>query len=639
MSRDMDSNIEQTGRGQCRWPDQRTHTVIRALLAFVTCLVVTGPTFATPLERPPLEPPDTTSPRGVVQGFLEEVDRGRQGFKAFQAIYDKEPGLYPSEAAMAEVEHAKRGFKRAGRYLNMSEVPPSIAQETMLETIVLLKEIFDRIRIPPARSIPDADMMEAEELTRWRIPDTSITIARVSDGPQAGQYLFTSTTVERAEEFYDRVKHLPYKAGAWEGVYELYLTIPDIAIVPWKLVKRLPDWAKLRVWDNAVWEWLALAVVVLLAIAVILLVRSFVRKRTREESLRAAYYRLLLPVTLIAASVVLNVSLDKIGITGDAYELAVSAVGLIFWVAAAWAIMKGGILIGEGIVASPQIRSASLDAAVIRLSARLVAFGVAAAVLIVGAQQLGLPVVPLLAGLGVGGLALALAAQPTIENFIAGLTLYADRPVRMGDFCRVGDHVGTVEEIGMRSARLRTLDDTLVSIPNAAFSKLHLENYSKRRKTWYHPRMRLRYETTPDQLRYILVEVRKMLYAHPKVLPDPARIRFTEFGTYSLDLDFFAYVNVTDAGEFLEVAEDLHLRTMDIIARAGSGLAVPAWRTQTESGASLDQARAGEAEERVKQWREQNRLYLPSFPPDAIAELAGTLDYPAKGSPGAARTS
>ena len=205
----------------------------------------------------------------------------------------------------------------------------------------------------------------------------------------------------------------------------------------------------------------------------------------------------------------------------------------------------------------------------------------------------------------------------------------------MGDFCRVGDIVGTVEEIGMRSARIRTLDDTLVSIPNAEFSKLHLENYSKRRKVWYHPRIRLRYETTPDQLRYILVEVRKMLYAHPKVLPDPARIRFTEFGTYSLDLDFFAYVDTADYGEFLEIAEDLHLRTMDIITRAGSGLAVPVWRTQTESGAGLDQARAREAEERVKQWREQHRLYLPSFPPDAIAELAGTLDYPAKGSPGA----
>ena len=129
-----------------------------------------------------------------------------------------------------------------------------------------------------------------------------------------------------------------------------------------------------------------------------------------------------------------------------------------------------------------------------------------------------------------------------------------------------------------------------------------------------------------------------MLYAHPKVLQDPARIRFTEFGTYSLDLDFFAYVNATDYGEFLEIAEDLHLRTMDIIARAGSGLAVPAWRTQAESGASLDQARAREAEERVKQWKEQNRLYLPNFPPAAIAELAGTLDYPAKGTPGASKT-
>ncbi|MFQ5991940.1 MAG: mechanosensitive ion channel family protein [Nitrospiraceae bacterium] len=636
MWSDLDNTPTQTGPDQR--PNPRTRTVIRALLASVMCLVITGPALAVTLERHPLEPPDTSSPRGVMQGFLEEVDRARLSFYAFQATYDKEPGLYPSEAAMAELGPLQRAFRRAGRYLDLSEVPDAVAEETMVETIVLLKEILDRIQIPPAESIPDVDMMEAEELTRWRIPETSITIAQVSDGPQAGQYLFTSMTVERAEEFYDRVKHLPYKAGAWKGVYELYQTIPDIETVPWKLVKRLPAWAKLLVWDNAVWEWLALGMVVLLALTVILLVRSFARKRTQEESFRAAYYRLLLPVTLIGASIVIVMAADEIGITGDAYDVTVFAGGVIFFLAAAWAIMKGGILIAEGIVASPRIRTRSLDAALIRLSARLVAFGVAAAVLIVGAQRLGLPVVPLLAGLGVGGLALALAAQPTIENFIAGLTLYADRPVRMGDFCRVGDIVGTVEEIGMRSARLRTLDDTLVSIPNAEFSKLHLENYSKRRKIWYHPRIRLRYETTPDQLRYILVEVRKMLYAHPKVLQDPARIRFTEFGTYSLDLDFFAYVDATDFGEFLEIAEDLHLRTMDIITRAGSGLAVPAWRTQTESGAGVDQARAREAEERVKQWREQNRLYLPNFPSDAIAELAGTLDYPAKGTPGASKT-
>ena len=636
MWKAFDRTIVQNGPAQ--WPVPRLRAVLRALLACLIGLIVTGPAFALDEERHPLEPPDTTSPRGVMQGFLEEMDQSHTFWDAFLATYDKEPGLYPSDAAMEVVARGERAYRRAEQYLNMSEVPPSLVEETRIQTASLLREIFDRIEIPPAESIPDADMMEAEELTSWRIPQTSITIARVSDGPLAGQYLFTPTTVERAEEFYDRVKHLPYKPGAWEGLYELYLAIPDFQTVPWKLIKRLPAWAKVMVLDSAVWEWVALGIVVLVAAGVVLLVHWFARTRAARAAPGASSYRLLVPITIIGATIVTDRAMVAIGITGVAYEISTSALDAIFYVAAAWVIMRIGVLMAESIVASPRIRTRSLDAAIIRLFGRLLAFGVAATVLIAGAQNLGVPVVPLLAGLGVGGLALALAAQPTIENFIAGLTLYADRPVRMGDFCKVGEHVGTVEEIGMRSTRLRTLDDTLVSIPNAGFSKLHLENYSKRRKIWYHPRIRLRYETTPDQVRYILVEVRKMLYAHPKVLPDPARIRFTEFGTYSLDLDFFAYVDATDFGEFLEIAENLHLRTMDIITRAGSSLAVPTWRTQTDGGASLDQARAQEAEERVKQWREQHRLYLPNFPPDAIAELAGTGDYPEKGSPDAVRT-
>ena len=250
-------------------------------------------------------------------------------------------------------------------------------------------------------------------------------------------------------------------------------------------------------------------------------------------------------------------------------------------------------------------------------------------------DNIGFKVTTVLAGLGVGGLALALAAQSSIENMIGAITLYMSRPVRVGDFCRFGDTVGTVTEIGFRSTRIRTLDRTVISVPNAEFARLHLENLAMRDKIWYHPRIRLRYETTPDQIRFILVEVRKLLYAHPKVLPSPARIRFTEFGEYSLDLEIFAYIDVTNYGKFLEVAEDLNLRIMDIIAKSGSSLAVPSQRTYLERGKGLDEELAREAEAKVKKWRKKNELYLPSFPKETIEELQGSLDYPPTGSPGA----
>jgi MscS family membrane protein len=244
-------------------------------------------------------------------------------------------------------------------------------------------------------------------------------------------------------------------------------------------------------------------------------------------------------------------------------------------------------------------------------------------------------VTTLLAGLGVGGLALALAAQRPIENMIGGITLYMSRPVRVGDFCRFGDTIGRVEEIGLRATRVRTLDRTVVNVPNADFVRLHLENFAERERIWYHPRIRLRYETTPDQIRFILVEVRKLLYAHPKVLADSARIRFTEFGEHSLDLDIFAYIDVRQYPKFLEVAEDLNLRIMDIIAKSGSTLAVPSQTTYLERGKGLNEELARKAEAQVKKWRKKDELYLPSFPKEKIEELRGSLDYPPTGSPGA----
>jgi MscS family membrane protein len=226
----------------------------------------------------------------------------------------------------------------------------------------------------------------------------------------------------------------------------------------------------------------------------------------------------------------------------------------------------------------------------------------------------------------------ALAAQKPLENLIGGITLYTSQPVRVGDFCRFGDTLGTVEEIGLRATKVRTLDRTVVHIANAEFVNLQLNNFGQRDRIWYHPRIRLGYATTPDQLRYILVEIRKMLYAHPKVLADPARIRFTEFGVYSLDLDVFAYVGVSDYNEFLEIAEDLNLRIIDIVAEAGSSFALPSQTTYLERGAKRDEQRVQAAEAAVEAWRAQQALYLPRFPEETIADLEGSLVYPPPGS-------
>jgi MscS family membrane protein len=249
---------------------------------------------------------------------------------------------------------------------------------------------------------------------------------------------------------------------------------------------------------------------------------------------------------------------------------------------------------------------------------------------------LGINVTALVAGLGVGGIAVALAAQKTVEHLFGGLTLIADQPVKVGDYCRFGDQSGTVERIGLRSTRLRTLDRTVVSVPNGDFANMRLENFAERDRIWLRATLGLRYDTTPDQLRHVLVRLRELLYAHPRVDPDPARVRFVGFGAYTLDVEIFAYVRTADINEFLGVREDLYLRIMDVVAASGTGFAFPS-QTHYTSTEGVDAARARHAEAEVEQWRAEGTLPLPEFPAERVTGLRDTLDYPPRGSAQARR--
>jgi MscS family membrane protein len=130
----------------------------------------------------------------------------------------------------------------------------------------------------------------------------------------------------------------------------------------------------------------------------------------------------------------------------------------------------------------------------------------------------------------------------------------------------------------------------------------------------------------------VLVQIRRMLYAHPRVDPEPARIRFVNFGSYSLDLEIFAYVSTSDYAEFLAIREDIYLRIMDIVEESGTGFAFPSQTTYLARDQKPDDAKRRAAEAQVEAWRKQDALYLPEFPPETVAALNGTIDYPPRGS-------
>jgi MscS family membrane protein len=169
----------------------------------------------------------------------------------------------------------------------------------------------------------------------------------------------------------------------------------------------------------------------------------------------------------------------------------------------------------------------------------------------------------------------------------------------VGDFCRFGDRVGTIQEIGLRSTRVRTLDRTVVTVPNSEFSALALENFAERDRIWFQTVLGLRYETTADQLRHVLAGLTRLLRDDERVDPDPARVRFVGFGAFSLDLEVFAYIRTRDWAEFLRIREELLLEIMDVVAASGSGFAFPSQTIYTATDAGLDEEKARRAIEEV----------------------------------------
>ena len=177
-----------------------------------------------------------------------------------------------------------------------------------------------------------------------------------------------------------------------------------------------------------------------------------------------------------------------------------------------------------------------------------------------------------LAGLGVGGVAIALAAQKTLENVVGGVSLIFDQALHVGDVLKVGDTVGTVREIGLRSTRIRTLDRTLVSVPNGQIATMTLESLSARDKFWLHPVLGLRYDTTSQQMRALLDGIRNLLKECRHVEPGSIRVRFLRFGPSSLDVEIFAYVHAPNWSQFLEIQEELQLHIMECIESTGIGI-------------------------------------------------------------------
>ena len=245
------------------------------------------------------------------------------------------------------------------------------------------------------------------------------------------------------------------------------------------------------------------------------------------------------------------------------------------------------------------------------------------------ADQAGFNVSTLIAGLGVGSIAVALAAQKTLENVIGAITLYTARPIRPGDWCRFGSIKGTVEEIGLRSVTLRTSDRTLVTVPNSMFSSADIENFSVRDRIRFFKLLELQMPT-PDQLRAILGELRTLFAAHPMVRQDTISIRLADIEAATAVMRLDAGILTRDYQEYLAVAEDLNLRIIEIVHQNGAIFSGPGQVLQIRDFQQAGDDKLEEVQAKLEVWRQGDGLPFPDLSDEEKQRLKSSLEYPKK---------
>ena len=605
-----------------------------------------------------LRPVDTSNPLATFEGFLDSVNRAHTLITTAEGAGDlTRDDLQAIERTVDSL------LQRAALTLDLSEVSDARRADFGIEAALQLKEIFDRMPLPPLDAIPDAQVVDAarsgealalwagDSPLRWRYPNTAIDIVEVTDGDGQGQFLFSAATVRRVADDYAAAEAFPYRLvqsgtielqyrspGLSPGFYDHYVSSPGDLIAGasglGQLVSSLPDWMKAVYGGQTLWQWIGLMLSVLAgAIATFVIVVVFRRMAPRRRVLGA--WLSALPPVLVAMTVYsLGLFVDEsLNVTGAVMAFVAGTATMIILAMVAWTIYTLCQAAATTIIAMRAIKDGTGDATMLRIVSRVVGFLLAGGVLVWGVRHLGADLIPILAGLGVGGLAVALAAQRTFANLIGSLILFVNKPVKVGDFCRYGDQIGTVEAIGLISTRIRSLERTIVTVPNAEFSEIKIDNFAARDQRLLTTVLQLRYETTPEQMRYVLATLREMLLGHPMVTPEPARVRFSNFGAYSKDLEIFAYLRCRDQDSFCAIKEDIFLRIDQIVADAGAGFAFPSQTAYLTRDQGVDTAKTDDAIRRVEEWRVRGKLPFPEFEEEERERLEDILDYPPKGSP------
>jgi MscS family membrane protein len=523
----------------------------------------------------------------------------------------------PSGSVFGFLQAAQSGnFSIAAQYLQMSNAR-RIAQGEELSA--QLKTVIDRAYVGNIRKIstdPAGTPQEGVPLDQQNIgvlsagdAEQDLILVHVTAPSGNRIWLFSSATLEKVPDLYDQlqvrqvetrlptvlVKNQFVGMPLWQWI-TLLLGVPFAAAVGWLVIQlfKIPRQFWLRGKPEHRSLWLAIKSPLWLVISVML--HGYLVHRLRMPLLHRHYYQIAFEVVFVS------------GVSWLVWRIVQQLLRRL----RERAIYAGRSGTGSVMLLGERI----LKVIVILIAALLVL------------NAFGFNMTTALAGLGIGGIAVAFAAQKTLENLFGGVSVLGDEVIRVGDVCRFGDRVGTIEDISLRSTRIRTPERTELSIPNGSLATMNIENLTRRDKILFNPKLGLRCETTADQLRYVLAQIRRMLYEHPKVETEGARVRFTSLDSSQLSLDIFCYILTRDNSESLAIGEDLLLRIMDIVQTSGTDFAFPSQTLYLGRDKGLDQQKSSAAARLVQEWRENSQLPFPDFAPSEISQFSNSLPYP-----------
>ncbi|MDC5721732.1 mechanosensitive ion channel family protein [Vibrio europaeus] len=511
------------------------------------------------LSHFPLAPADTRSPYATLTSFEQLTQATRQ---QLQTLENLPPNATPTLSAKAQ--YIDTLIERAQSCFELSDYPQTTRKRIGLESVLLLGEILRRTPAPELSTIPGHPQANARSLPEsWVFPGTELTIRQSSDG----HYRFSARTVQQLRYYYEQIQHLPTHDPEQRDWYQYFESSPGALIPPrwFRALHGMPKALFTLYADQALWQWIALITLgVLYGLSLLALYRytPLMRRRVVGSSVLALSLQLV------------RWTLEHhINIGGSLMRALVMVSELLIWPLIAMATYQA-LASGLMSLARQQVPD-SLKLSMVKVLSTIVSSLAALVVLSYGATRIGIPVYGIVTSLSLGGMAIALAIRPTMENLIGGVVLYLDKAIQVGDYGEFEGIAGTVEAIGIRSTKIRALDRTLITIANGHLVRMKLTNYSRRDKFQLRTTLSVTYATTMTQLSEVINALSAYLEHREDIAAEPMRVHFTRFSGSSLDIDIHAYVYANDRSQFLALQQSILMDISVLLARHEVNFAYP----------------------------------------------------------------